>query len=364
MIIILLGALQGFIVSALLFFGRRQRQANRFLAFLIFFMALASLNLYMSAIDWFHIAWLRFLSNVSPLVVVMPMGPLIWLYTRSFADPSFRMTRNMRRHFYPVIIDMGPGLTVLIFMTGVWLGLIRPHAAPWGIFIDTYNVYADIPRWVSITCYLWLAHRFLGTVQDTHAGMRWLRQFIQLFLVFQAIWLVYLVPYVIPRYTDWMLNTFDWYPVYIPLAVMIYWLGIKGFIVSYQAVLTAKKTAGITADTIQKAIALLKRSMEEDQLFLNPNCNLTLLAEHTGLTQKTISAVLNQHLNKSFNEYVNEYRVGAFKKKILQPGHEHLTITGIAFDCGFNSQATFQRTFKEFTGMSPTEYRKTAAQGQ
>ena len=102
--------------------------------------------------------------------------------------------------------------------------------------------------------------------------------------------------------------------------------------------------------------------MEEDKLYLNPNLSLHVLAQHTGLAQKNISAVLNQHLNKSFNEYVNKYRVGEFKKKILQPGLDHLTITGIAFECGFNSQATFQRTFKEFTGMSPTEFRKTASE--
>jgi len=38
----------------------------------------------------------------------------------------------------------------------------------------------------------------------------------------------------------------------------------------------------------------------------------------------------------------------------------NLTIAGIAFECGFNSQATFQRTFKELTGQSPSEFRKTA----
>jgi AraC-like DNA-binding protein len=370
--IILLGALQGFIVSGLLFWGKKNRTANRLLSKLIFLMALASLNLYMNYIDWFHNGWLRLIfGDLLPLVVVMPMGPLIWFYTRAMMDASFTMTRGSRRHFYPVIIDLVPCLTAWIYVVGALSGLLKRHPQPWGLFIDTYNVYADIPRWISMTWYIWMAHRLLKTTKDNQApaaNMKWLRQFIQVFLVFQGIWFLYLVPYVIPKYTDLMLNTFDWYPIYVPLAIMIYWLGIKGFIVSYQAEAVAKKAAvasvALSADVIERSIALLKKSMEEDALFLNPNCNLSLLAQHTGLAQKTISSVLNQHLNKSFNEYVNEYRVGAFKKKILQPGQEHLTITGIAFDCGFNSQATFQRTFKEFTGMSPTEFRKTAAEAQ
>ena len=86
------------------------------------------------------------------------------------------------------------------------------------------------------------------------------------------------------------------------------------------------------------------------------------MAEHTGFSQKIISAVLNQYIQKSFNEFVNEYRVLEFKEKIVQPEFNHLTIAGIALECGFGSQPTFQRVFKEITGQSPSEFRKNALQ--
>jgi AraC-like DNA-binding protein len=60
----------------------------------------------------------------------------------------------------------------------------------------------------------------------------------------------------------------------------------------------------------------------------------------------------------NFNDYVNQFRVGEVKKKLLQAEWAHLTITGIAFESGFNSKASFQRIFKEQTGMSPSEFRK------
>src|SRR5690606_34592814 len=101
-----------------------------------------------------------------------------------------------------------------------------------------------IPRWISITVYLWLSARYLTGLQTgpgkpaagtRHAAeIQWLRQFIRIFLVFQLIWLIYLIPYVIPRYTDFMLDTFDWYPVYVPMAVLIYWLGIKGYSMTHR----------------------------------------------------------------------------------------------------------------------------------
>ena len=94
--------------------------------------------------------------------------------------------------------------------------------------------------------------------------------------------------------------------------------------------------------------------MEEDKLYLDPLLNLQIISKHTNIAQKTISAVLNQHLHKSFNEFVNEYRIVAFKEKLQDPEMDHLTIAGIAFDCGFNSQVIFQGTFKQVTVLSPS----------
>src|SRR5262245_50599681 len=133
MTIILLGALQGFIVSGLLHANKKNRVANRFLSKLIFLMALASLNLYMNYVDWFHNPWVRLIGdNLIPMVVVMPMGPLIWFYTRAMTDASFTMTRRLRRHFYPVVIDLVPCTIAPIFFIGVYSGLIRPNPGPWG----------------------------------------------------------------------------------------------------------------------------------------------------------------------------------------------------------------------------------------
>jgi AraC-like DNA-binding protein len=219
-----------------------------------------------------------------------------------------------------------------------------------------------------------MSAKYLSSFKQKHNGalngqtnnFKWLQQFIRVFAAFQVIWFLYLVPYVIPRYTDIMLSTFDWYPLYIPLAIIIYWLGIKGYIVSQTETNLIKKAqpvnSTLSAETIAQIIISLKKSMTGDKLFLNPNLNLNILSEYTSIPQKTISFVLNQTLNKSFSEFVNEYRIEAFKEKILQPETDNLTIAGIALECGFSSQATFQRIFKQSTGVSPSEFRKSALQ--
>lgn len=371
-IIILLGALQGVIISCLLYAAKNNKQSNRLLATLVLLMSLASFNLYGSYRNWFDIPALQFTSNFIPLVVVMPMGPLLYFYVRGLLDADFTFSKQHRKHFYTVFIDLVPQLTALIYIVGLVAGIFKKNALPWGNFIDTYNVYADIPRWMSITVYVWLSAKYIkaykekNTAQNENKNLKWLRQFIQLFTAFQVVWFVFLIPYIIPVSSNWLMDKFEWYPIYLPLAVLIYWFGIKGYIIAQTANNTVRKnsnnntvlTPGIISSTIQQ----LKTCMENDRLFLNPELNLTMLAEHSGIPQKMISAVLNQNMNKGFSEFVNEYRIEAFKEKIREPETDNLTIAGIALECGFSSQATFQRIFKQATGTSPSAFRKAALQ--
>jgi AraC-like DNA-binding protein len=211
--------------------------------------------------------------------------------------------------------------------------------------------------------YVTLSFRYLNKYKQTNKdtpGLKWLQQLIGAFAIFAAVWVIYLVPYVIPRYTNWMLSKLDWYPVYIPVTVLIYWLGIRGYLITWQ-LQTAEKKAELQLPeaTVDTALESLKRSMEQDRLYLNTTLTLTMLAAHTGLPAKTISAVLNQHLHKNFNEFVNSYRVELFKERLAKDDAGQLTFAGLANDCGFSSPATFQRVFKQLTGMSPSEFRKT-----
>lgn len=369
-IIILLGALQGFIISSLLYFSKKNTSANKFLGVLIFLIALACLNLYLADQNWPRSGSIMpLIMAVVPMVVIMPIGPLLLFYTKAILNPRFKLTKKDRYQFATVIIDLFPYLTALFFIIGVLSGAVPNRTYNVGLFIDNYNVYSDIPRWVSLTVYLTLSIRYIIAFRKGYdaqiniAQLKWLWQLTIAFTIFQSIWLVYLVPYVLPAYGDKLLNTVDWYPIYLPMSFLIYWLGIKGYLVMKEQPGNIRKvSAPLPPDVSGKTITLLKQAMEQDALYLNPELNLTILAQHTGLPQKIISSVLNQQLHKSFNEFVNGYRVDAFKQKLCTDEVKHLTIAGIAADCGFNSQATFQRTFRQLTGLSPSEFKMQALQ--
>ncbi len=361
-LILLLGALQGFILALLLWTSRKgNRLSNRLLALVIGILALASLAVGNPSQN----IWVSYTIDLLPFFIIMAVGPLIYFYAQSVLNPAFRLGRAERRHFWPIVLDWGAPLLGWTFVIGANLGLLDPrNGRHWAYLMGEYNAYVDIPRWISVTIYLGLTRQFLAkqsvvSEADQHRH-RWLRQFVNVFLGFQVIWLLHLIPYIIPNLREPLLDKLDWYPLYIPITIIIYWLGLRGYLHARMAPAnrTTRKaiTTSVSAETIEKTVIVLTLAMETDKRYLDPELTVEKLAQHVQLPAKTISFVLNQHVGKSFNMFVNTYRIDAVKQRLSASGNEHLTLTGIGFECGFNSQATFQRTFRQTTGVSPTEF--------
>jgi AraC-like DNA-binding protein len=98
--------------------------------------------------------------------------------------------------------------------------------------------------------------------------------------------------------------------------------------------------------------------MTHEKPYLNPELNLYLLAERLNLLPNHLSQAINSVERKNFFDFVNHYRIQEVKKCLVSNEKEHLTLLGIAFECGFNSKTSFNRTFKKIVGLTPSEFRK------
>lgn len=96
--------------------------------------------------------------------------------------------------------------------------------------------------------------------------------------------------------------------------------------------------------------------MEQEKLYCDEDLTLNRLSQALGITPHQLSEFLNQHYNKSFNTFVNSYRVEEAKKLLVEEPERNTL--NIALSVGFNSYSAFHAAFRKMTGLSPAEYRK------
>ena len=112
-------------------------------------------------------------------------------------------------------------------------------------------------------------------------------------------------------------------------------------------------------DTESERIAKnLDVCMRENKLYLNSRLTLADLANELDTTANRLSQVMNGELGTNFYDYVNGFRIREVQSRIVDPEQSHLTFLGIALESGFNSKSSFNKLFKESTGLTPSEYKK------
>lgn len=100
----------------------------------------------------------------------------------------------------------------------------------------------------------------------------------------------------------------------------------------------------------------LDKLVNKEKAFINPMLSLRQVAQQIGLHPNKLSWLLNEHIEKSFKEYINYFRLETFKIKALDPKNEHLTILGLAYESGFNSKTRFNALFKKAEGITPRSW--------
>ena len=98
--------------------------------------------------------------------------------------------------------------------------------------------------------------------------------------------------------------------------------------------------------------------LQTEKVYLNEELSLTELSDRMAISNKKLSELLNQHLNTTFYNLINDYRINEVKRRLNAGDAEKFTVASIAFDSGFQSKASFYRIFKQKEGISPSDYRK------
>lgn len=108
-------------------------------------------------------------------------------------------------------------------------------------------------------------------------------------------------------------------------------------------------------------LAELERLMTVERLYRQEGLTIGGLAAKLGLPERRLRHAINRGLGfRNFNEYLNRHRLADAKQALADPSQAEVPILTIALDSGFQSLGPFNRAFKTDTGMTPTEFRKSA----
>jgi AraC-like DNA-binding protein len=118
-----------------------------------------------------------------------------------------------------------------------------------------------------------------------------------------------------------------------------------------------KKMDAAQASSLIEQLDLL---MKEQRVYANPDLKLNDLAALLRISGHQLSQLLNDNLGKSFNSYINDYRIRQACEIIATDSQ--LKLEAVGYDVGFNSKSTFFTAFKKYTGTTPKLYKEKLVQ--
>ena len=341
---------------------RTVRAANRFLA-----LALVTIVLWIARILGIDIGLSAYIHGWSrlPLQFALALGPLIYFYVLKITRPEYKFRWKDMLHFSPLLLEFGAQALEA-------RDSLRTGAATY--YTQTFqqlNLVLLLLAFISVSAYLYRCHKLIGRFYRQlkfNGGdrfryeLRWLHNLLKGFVLIWLLW----IPFTAADYFYYhQLSTHFYYPLYLLLAVITIWMGAVAFLwqeTGAVAVPPSFLKPPLPAELKQKGI-WLKRIVKTNYYYEDPELSLVSLAEKLDLTTHELSRIINTALKKSFNDFINEYRVADVVRKMQDPAYDHITLLGIALESGFNSQSTFTRIFKQVTGKTPLEYKNAPSKG-
>ncbi|MEL7424139.1 MAG: AraC family transcriptional regulator [Bacteroidota bacterium] len=352
----------------ILFFRRGDRKlANRFLSITIF--AVNMHLFYLMVLD-------TNLDNFFPFLLWVPysfltaVGPLILFYTKALTDQDFSIAKISSKHFVPLAVEIG--LQVIMIGQGILSGELFYNTPLY--FSVTPLIYFGAAA--SIFYYLRMSIRIINNHQAwvlsnfsnlKEVTLTWLRKLIVYYRLLLLVWVPFVAAFLLffRFQLQYLLIVLALYLLILVLTYLTFWIGIEGFGRGNLTLIQATKRKPenknfnrLTAPEIQDFIERINQLMLVDKMYLNENLSLKELAQQLTADPNLVSFVLNQHLKSNFHDFINRHRVEEVKHKMQDPQYAHLSLLGIAFESGFNSKTTFNRVFKQTTGLTPTQFQK------
>lgn len=306
----------------------------------------------------------HFLNTTTPLVFLF--GPLMLFHTKIQLGKSISPT-NRILHLLPFILYFGYS----------FFFFLQPEAYKYNAYVRSFQPSLEflavnptfdmdpldlqglvVVELLSLHMIIYSAYGFyISRINNSHQTSSWL-QFTNATLLIGGFTLFLSQGGVINgyRFFNGLLPNFsaDLFPTFATYAVSFYVLkngfGSKSKAPKYYKSSMAKELK-------HSQVSKIKKSIEDEKVFLRPDFSLQLLAETCKLSTHHVSQILNEEMGCTFFELTNKYRIEEAKTLLSQP-KDHFKMEQLAYDLGYKSKSTFFNAFKRETNTTPSKYRQ------
>ncbi|MCX6317560.1 MAG: AraC family transcriptional regulator [Bacteroidetes bacterium] len=346
---------------------------------------------------WYDTQPFRDLLFYIPFQHLFWMGPVIFFYVQSLLNPSFRFRKKDVWHLLP-------GL--LYFVFSVVMVITDKLVLKKYFFLANgedpdFDTWYQLAGFISMLVYFIFSLRYYNLYRRmivqvvSYAELvlfKWVRNFLLAFLSMLILRLLFFIATLIPAFHQ-LSYVGPWWE-FLFFAVIFYYIAINGYSnsvetkVSFRLNLLTYKTPQLLQyhgpfvndqEEITEAEVVeldndnakaeqneeqdlsewknrLLQQMKDKKMYEDPELSLTQLSRALETNPSFISMLINKGFGVNFNDFVNQFRIEAIKEMMAKGEHKRQTLLGIAYECGFNSKATFNRAFKKITGQSPKEW--------
>ena len=386
--VLLISFTHGIVYSVLLFFKaiKDENKSNYWLSLFLLLCSLYIAPWMLGFAGWYDNQPFRDIMFYMTFQHLFLLGPVIFFYVQSLLNPNFKINRYNFLHLLPGILYM---IYSIIIVVADKIILKKYYFLADGADreFDSWYQYAGF---VSMLLYFGLSLRYYLKFQklipqlvsfSDNLVFKWIKTFLMAFLTMLLLQIATYILGVVFRYTQSYIGSW-WYFFF--FSIIMYYIAITGYANSQKTTIPFsfdlfqsnkilllpihenETVEEIDFEEIENSMPInediqiwknkIANLFEIEMLYKNPEMTLTDLAKSLNTNVAVISRTINQGFQLNFNDFINQYRIETVKKAFEKGEHKKTTLLGIAFDCGFNSKATFNRAFKKNTGLSPKEY--------
>jgi AraC-like DNA-binding protein len=401
--ILLIFFVHGLVYSALLFRKGiiNENVSDKWLAIFLLLCSFYIAPWMLGFAGWYDHQPLRDIMFYVPMQLLYFIGPVIFFYVQSLLNPSFRFGKKEWLHLALGILYL---LFSVVMVVTDKLVLKKYYFLASGQDPE-FDAWYQYTGFVSMFLYFLISLRYYNLYKKlmeqvvSYADVvlfRWVRNFLYAFLAMLIIKLLFYAGSFFPFFQK-MRYYGPWWE-YFSFAIVYYYIAITGHANSIETkipfklnLLKNKPTLLLNASTTKIAennfiedaevIEIVNEQVEKkedegllaewkpkilsllqnERVYEDPELSLTQMAKQLKTNPSILSKTINQGFQLNFNDFINNYRIEAVKEKLQAGEQKTQTLLGIAYDCGFNSKATFNRAFKKVTGTSPKEWAEVRA---